>query len=51
MAKDILIRLITLHNYFSSFATHVIGEGFRTILHGNNVLNVLYKTVFNIHTT
>jgi hypothetical protein len=45
-AKDILI-----HNNFSSFATHVIGEGFRTILHGNKVLNGLYKTVFNIHTT
>ena len=45
------IRLIILHNYFSSFATHVIGEGFRIIRHGNNVLNVLYKTVFNIHTT
>ena len=51
MAKD--IRLIILHNYFSSFATHVIGEEFRTIRHGNNVLNVLYKTarcsIFILH--
>ena len=29
--------------------THVIGEGFRIIRQGNKVLNVLYKTVFNIH--
>ena len=35
--------------HIKSFATHVIGEGFMIIRHGNKVLNVLYKTVFNIH--